>query len=451
MGAVWLPLWSGTAVTVPRRSHDDYVKAASAALREHGSSGIGGSLTMARLSEALGVSRSTLYRWWNTTADAAIDVVVHSATSPDSWDERFLDQPPSGGVGAGLAAALVDRTADLSVTSRCAVAGWAPDSPGRAWVARHERRWIARCASWLAAGQPTEIDVCWTDVAIVLRAMVEGMLFLRLASNPDFSAPWSRADAVAAGDAADALVVELTSALRGVDRPMEGADAPLAAAPRYTRGQREALERLNRTVDGTPAAHHLLTPNRLVDLDRLARQLGVSPRRLYMVWPTVADLNGDLVVELIRDNRALVEKVSLQALGTVLEGKFERVRDLLPSVFAVMLDSTASATAAFFAATIAMVEAPVRYRAAEVVAEWTSAQRVLFLAMLQAIGDHLKPVTDPDAYVFAVFGALAGSHRLALLHPELVQRTVWFHEEEHPCLPAGITAACRSFTESCEH
>lgn len=435
---------SGVCMTTVR-SREDYVAAAAAALGARGPVRGGREIPLSKAAAALGTTRSRLYRWWETSSDLGATLNVHTATVRRGWRQVVLDEAPRIGLAAAIDLAATECRDDPGLQVRAVVASWPTDTPARRAVASWERRWFDAFAARLGELGYTDEERPWTDAAIAVTAHVEGTLLL--------SAQLRQPPPTSLGATSERHIRQLVEMTSGDIVPVADA-ADLESAEGGTGLPDPAVEvvaKLDALLSG-PGGTELCQPTRLVDLELLARSLDVHPRRLYAVWPTVHDLNGDIAVHAVRGQRELTERLTMAAISATIGQGHTHFRDLFVSILDAIIQGAAPSLAAeFLACSFAIDDPLITDRVVPELTRWIDSQKVSLLALLQVIGFHLLPDVDPDSYVMAAFGATYGCERIAALHPELVGRTVVMLGEPVPSLPAGVNALFRSMTEPCDH
>lgn len=418
------------------RSRDDYVVAAAAALAEWGPIRGGREIPLSKAAVALGTTRSKLYRHWETSSDLAMALNIHTATRRRGWRQVVLEEAPGNGLAAAIDRATAECHDDPGLQVRAVAASWPTSAAARHEIARWERQWFDEFADVLSDLGDDAGPRPWGDLAIALTALVEGTLLL--SSQLRITPP------ATLGATADRHLRQMVATTSGAALPVaDSVDTPAPSS--------ELIDRLDQLLAG-PLREETSQPTRLVDLELLARRLDVSPRRLYAVWPTVQDLNGDIVVHALRSQRELTERLTMAAISVTLSGEHTHFRDLFVSVLDAIIQGAApSLVAEFLACAFAVDDPAVADLVATEISRWVESQKVTLLALLQVIGFHLLPGVDSDSYVMAAFGATYGAERIAVMHPDLATRRMVVGGTAVPSLPGGIDAVLRSMTEPCDH
>ncbi|HWJ63542.1 MAG TPA: hypothetical protein VNS19_16335 [Acidimicrobiales bacterium] len=442
------------------RSREDHVAAATAALVRYGPLNEGQRLPAAMVSRMTGLSRSTLYQRWGSMAELSHALLDYAACEREGWRERLIATPPEQPIGPSVDAAVAGECADMAIQSRTNAAGLPVGHPQRERAAAAERDGFARLGQWLAAhlaahgrspaapgaegAPPTPLDPA--DLAIVFSSLVEGDL-LRIGLGNRWQEP--AAPDPGTGLRAGRLLEQLSrpDPTAAVERP--GPPPP----PTFEARDVEVFEALIDGLRGTPAGSAGGPPVvRMVDLARLARQLGVSERRLYALWPTPTDLNLDLARHQYATGRAEVDRRMLEVVSTAIRQEGGIYIDLFISVMQETAEITKEdAATGIMACTFATRDPLVAELASTAMEDWRQAVKMMLVVILQSIGYHLAPGVEPDPYTDAVFSGVIGSVRSALLHTGLLDRTVPYRGVERPLLAAGLDSLFRSLTKICTH
>lgn len=447
-------------------TRDQYVAAASAALALHGPYHDGNRLPATAVARIAGVSRSTLYQRWDSMTVLGQALLEYRAVERPGWRDRLLGQPPDQPLAASIEAALDADPTSNDVVARAIVATLPSGHPVRVRTAAAERADVDRLGPWLVdhlatIGRRPAAPVRWdhprtpitgADLAVVLDALVEGH---QLQVGPLSGWDPHLAARSSVGDEAQRLVTHLSMPGTGPD-PVAEPDAQPHVPPVDHRFEARDVALFEALIaDGPPHVPDLTgdrPPVRLVDLARLARQLGVTERRLYGLWPSASDLNLDLVRHQFRVDRTEIDRRVLSVMSATLA--FDG--DCFAAIFMAAIEGILgigleSISPGLFACAFATSDVAVAATAAREMAEWHVSVRTMLLATMQSIGFHLAPGVSADSCTHAVFSGFIGSTRAALLDPTLLHRTIAYGDDDQLLLAAGLEGLLRAQTARCRH
>jgi hypothetical protein len=257
-----------------------------------------------------------------------------------------------------------------------------------------------------------------------------------------------------------------------VSAAVASADMVVApAAPTRTDQRRgEVLDALMEAdAAATADSIAVFVPTRLVDQTRLARRLGLSDRRVRMLWPAGAAFNADLVGHLIDRSFDESERVvgdlveaAVEEEPTVLErrggaARFGRYLDLVASMWDRLgrLGPGCGQGHALSAA-LAVMDPEVAQRARGVLLAHRHEGQVLLLAVMQAFEVHFRPAVRPAVYLGPLYGARLGFERLTLTHPSLGSRQADLADTNASLFGFGYRAiyqglACEAVNDGAAH
>lgn len=258
-------------------------------LAESQSTGIREGISLAEVSKATGISRTYLYRFWDSAAAFTEDVQALQATSEDGWLPRCLANTAVPFADA-LEPAL--RLDDGHAPLRATIATRAPWSTSRTQLAAWEVAQVAALADRLREEHGSVAGAPWCEIAATAVALVEGMLLFP--AHDGFPVE----DPLALVATNVRLVIEhLVEHCRSAGPSLLGQRT--AAPVEVEAGRQRVLERtMEAFADGR--LQRDLSQRRLISMEGFARRLGVSTRRLFAVWPTAVDLNVAILVESYR-------------------------------------------------------------------------------------------------------------------------------------------------------
>ena len=391
-------------------------------------------VSLAEVSRAIGLSRSSLYRHWETAADLSNALVGHLATTSVGW-HHHLRLDPGEPVAEAVRRLFADPRAYEGLAIWPAITTDPASSDVRLRCARFERAFVARLARHLELTAPAGVEhpVPWTDLAVAVAALIDGATnawaVLRpepgMASNPALS------DVIV--DVIADLVGRYPAAVTGPDIPID-APAEDDELEEPTPGARSVLERIAAAVAaGTlsvdPAEH------RLVDVEDLARRTGVTSRFLFQLWPTAADLNGDIIevawarlrANAHREDLAVATELA-RAGGTELSSG-ERVRWAARGA-----DPLHSPEGTGIIPLLALFGSPtLAARSRSLLADgWLAESVIPSASALQAVGAQLRPGrTLLDAAVLSAVRQL-GMWRIVGMHETIGGRRLELEGEQLP-------------------
>ena len=286
--------------------------------------------------------------------------------------------------------------------------------------------------------------------AIALVAMVEGRVTLAMLRSGMAEEDQSSDEHVAIADLADHLLDRMT--LRQPDPIVE--DAPNrwtpAALPYYrlTEAQRVLGERCLARLSPAPSLQSWLPdPNRLVDVGRLARRLGVSERRIYAAWPGTAGMNRDLLTAVFERERGRVESLAETAIAIGSDGEYTTFELLLSTALNALVRSTARpGHVNYFAGTAALADLEVARLVSARIEGWRSSVRIMFLAVMAMSGANRRPGITATIYSDTMMESIMGLQRLVALHPGLADQGVALRGEVHPICGLALLEIGSSLT-----
>lgn len=443
------------------RATEAYLDAAVDLLGKLGPAGGGRRLHLYDVESVSGVSRSTLRRMWPTVHAMADDVRVHAACGRPDWHQGLCAVDPALPWETALTAA-VRRTASLSPVLHRAALRAVPASPTAAALRRWEQLQLARVERWVAAhllitGTVPVGDLTVADLTAVLAALVEGTLYGEAVGEaPATVVP--RAAPARIGRAVARAVTELVAPDREA-RPRRPVSIGPAVGPPTQDGR--LLPVLDTVVRRAEEARFGVVggpqPTRLVDVTEVARTLGVTTRRVQMVWPTTTDQNADVAEHVVRRVRERAEGRHRQALREALAAlsaappSADRDEVVAPvfvrMVRDLLLVGLVRSRAGPLAASLALADPVVADRVHTELDAWQEGQAALFMASMQLLGIRLDPALDAADYGGAVFAGLTGGLLLGRLHPTLAEEQVTVVGERLPLLGLGALALARGMEE----
>lgn len=430
-----------------RLTDEDFVDAAVAMVDRYGSADPGLGYTMVAAAEVAGIGRQALYNHWASITDLTAAIAVHSSMTRPGWRHRLLETEPDASLASALRQALAEP--DLAPVIRAIVSAWPLDNPARRALIEWEQAWFAVAARWLESrvagegrsfGEGGDAEL----FAIVATAWADGCYFmanwLTGPTLPDWAEP-------------DVVEHDYEMGLAWLDRVLpvgeggpvrsdvvEEFSMPPAPEPALGAAQRAIIDALLDATGAPPSDDRPRpTPGRLVDLARLARELGVSERSLYNRWPQVNDLNADVLEHvLVRARRESEERAAL-ALKVCWERQFTSYDDLIISGIGALIDATADrAPFTHFAMVVASLDDAVREPSAAFVREWVDSLATSFLAMFAVSGWRLEDEVSIRKLMMPMFSTVLGLQRIACMHPDLASSTRTFRGREVPALAYGI-------------
>ena len=411
-------------------------------LAKHGPVADGRSVSLAAVSKALGMSRNQLYRRWSTSADMALDIASFRSTPANGWHAEVCTDD-GGPLADAVRRSLASPRSGDGVLTRASVATWSGSSAHRN-LASWERAHLANLASRLRREWGAEVDGAWTDIAIALTALLDGMHLMcaQFAREPGEQIEPALADEIT--QLAVLIVEFLLHEAEGVDSPIgspdDELDPPAAVAPLPQRIA-DALD------DGTL---HIASDGsrRVIDMGVLARSRGVSERSLYTRWPAPADLNAELFLESVDRTRSAFARTIFDVFQSSLSGSFNHPMPLIARMNAWFMDPERFPEARVHLGITAVLSDPAvldRIRAGvEAGLEVADMQTA---AILQATGFRLRSEFRRRTYTMFIVGMGMGSHRTSATHPQILRRRLRYLGEEYLAAGVGHTAMTRSCCE----
>lgn len=400
------------------------------------------SVTLSGVAKALGMSRSQLYRRWETSADMALDIARFRATPDTGWHAEVCADDGTPLAGALRRSLTSPHSAD-GVLTRASVSTWR-DSSAHRGLAAWERRHLARLAERLRREWGPEVRGPWTDIAIALTAFIEGMHLMcaQVAEEPGQAMP------------ADLIEEVAQQAVRIVDfllTEAEGGDTPLRDPDDEAEESSSPASLPARLADAlTEGTLHLPSDGgrRVIDMGVLARARGVSERSLYSRWPAPADLHADLYLESIARAHAAFTRVIVDVFRSNVSGPYANTMPLIALMNSWFMDPDRFPEASIhLGITDVLSEQVVLDRVRRPVQEFLQAADMQTAALLQASGYRLRIDVRVRTYTMFITGMGMGSHRTSATHPEILQRRLRYLGEEYLAAGIGHTAMTRSSTE----
>lgn len=413
---------------------DDLLTAAISLLQHHGPAAGGLQFRADGVGEVLGISRTTLYKRWASMTELSADFLCFNAVYADSWMHRLLRTDPCLPFSTIAAEIFAADGPEVGVTIRAAISMRPDGDDLRNRTHAADRHWFAQLDDWfarhLAHRQRRAIpEITSVQAALVLVTTVAGFALLGSITTQTRDMLPPSLDAPTAAVLLDGLYQRLTTTASTppTDPLPAGAATPTqhhdAAMPGVDRVQLADLETLSRAlfVDTCPArTARLLKPVRIVHTRHLARAVSLTERRLNAIWPTAADLNGDVGAALIRRSLRSSAEVLARLFAGAAGAPVETARRRLPAAMQrlVALGGEDDTTAPF-AALSALQDPPVAARLAAECDHWLRDLSVVTAAtlhVLQLQPDNLSVTSLTPALV----GAALGAQRLAAMHPEVL-------------------------------
>jgi len=402
-------------------------------------------LTLAKVAVALGMSRSNLYRHWPTSAEFVDDVVALQAMPAGAWHNQAAARWDEVTVVEALIEALEIDEGDAALRSSLSVRPHS--SLARAQVASWERDWLNRFAQRLRAEYGTDgDDAPWTDIAVSLAALVEGMFLLRLLLAGSPGAPSHEQAVDLTVTTVDRMARYLAESARGDAGPLHPPPDEPAARPKPAGAHRTLQRTLDALSDGTIQRN--ATDRRLVDMDALARQQGVTSRSLYKLWPTATDLNADLFGESVRRVRIGIANIGLATFSSSSGSGFNYFTPLLLHINEEVLKVEVFPDARPF---IAMVELAsnraVLDRHGATIREWFADGEMFAAALLQVSGRRPVPGFSLSDHTWLAVASELGAWRMVAMHDNLMDRTIRYLGHDVIALAGGIDAHTEVWTD----
>lgn len=440
--------WAEDAARAPGR--EAILEAAIVLLQEHGPASGGLQFRAIGVCDVLGISRTTLYKRWSSMTDVSTDFLCFNAVYADSWMHRMLRTDPAVPFHDVATAIFAPNRPETGVIIRAATSMRPPDDDLRRQAHAADRRWFVQLEDWFtrhlaAQGRHAIPEVTSVQAALLLVTTVAGLaLFGGITTRTREMLPRGL-DAPTAAALLDGLYQRLT--VTGPPRRSGTAHAPSAPTdqaaidlgPGFSPGKLADLEALTTAlfVDSSEELNaRILKPVRLVHTRHLARAASLTERRLNAIWPTPADLNGDVGVALAR--RSL--RSTTGVLSTLFTGAADETRDgarrLLPTSMQKMVAlGVEHNTVAPFAALSALQDPPVAERLAAECERWLHDLTLVTAATLHALQLDPRPEVNVQSLTSALLAATLGAQRLVAMHPEVLSHTTATGE---PLLGFGI-------------
>ena len=406
-------------------------------------------VSLAEVSRAIGLSRSSLYRHWETAADLSNALVGHLATTSVGW-HHHLRLDPGEPVAEAVRRLFADPRAYEGLAIWPAITTDPASSDVRLRCARFERAFVARLARHLELTAPAGVEhpVPWTDLAVAVAALIDGMTtaWAVFRTEPHLGGDPALTDVVV--DVIADLVERYPRAVTGPDRPID-VDLGDGNLREPTAG---ALGLLDRMAAALEAGDLSLTPGdlRIVDVEDLARRTGVTSRFLFQLWPTAADMNADIIREgfdrLWANSRqeTLAFTNELARSGGTELTLAERARWTMRSA-----DPSRIPEGSGFASLVALLgDHELAEDTRERVGVWLDESRITVASAMQIVGGRLRPGrTLLDSAVQGIAKQL-GMWRILALHDSLLDRQVGFGGEAVPASGAAMVVMAEAIFTS---
>lgn len=257
-------------------------------------------LTVRAVTELAEVSRSTVYRHWDTIEDLTADLIRRLLTEGEPLDARASLFDPGTSLADVVASGWDPERARVQMAGRMAAHAGPAESDLRRTVVRWEqereaatRRWIDRMVGAGEVGDPpTEVVTRW------LLVFLDGLSIRRLDANGLGASTWGALDDRYLRFGLEIVIEEYAPDLASVAafvpfRGDEALDAEVASP--ISSGRSGILDRLIAVLLADPAAFEArLRLSRPVPTAVLARSLGVTDRQVESRWPTAGHLANDL-------------------------------------------------------------------------------------------------------------------------------------------------------------
>lgn len=397
-------------------------------------------VSLAGAAKALGISRNQLYRHWPTSAEMALDLALFQATPTTGWHAQICTDD-GGPLAEALRRSLASRSSADGVLTRASIAVQR-DSTALPRLAAWERAHLANLAARLRREWGHEGSGPWTDIAIVLASLMDGMHLMcaQFAEEPGALMPAPLADEVT--QLALRMVDFLLHEVEGLDLPMDSGDGD----PEPTG---EAVQLPARIA--AALAEGALVPadtGRVIDMGVLARSRGVSERSLYSRWPTPTDLKADLFTESLERSRRAFARITLAFFQAHNSGAFTHTMASMASMNSLFMDPGRFPEATIhLGITEVLSEAAVLDRVREPVEVALENADVQSAALLLAGGLRLRSDVRMRSYTMFSVGMGMGSHRTTATHPDNPNRRLRYLGEEYLAAGVGHTAMTHSATE----
>ncbi|QXC59751.1 TetR/AcrR family transcriptional regulator [Aquihabitans sp. G128] len=423
-----------------------WLDAAYEQLAKHGPVTDGRSVSLAAAAKALGMSRTHLYRLWPTSAAMAADLAVHRSTPATGWHAQVCRDDGAPFLDA-LRRALASPGSAAGVLTRASVATWSGTAAHDA-LATWERGHLADLTGRLRREWGPTTSGPWTDIAVAVIALVEGMHLMCAQFAPDPGAPMAPDLAEEVTQTAGRIIEFLLVEAEGDDTPLRTTDgqpgaadgpAPTVLPPRVAAAVADGTLDVDPEHDGG---------RRVVDMGVLARSLGVSERSLYGRWNTPADLNADLFLESVQRVRGAFARILLEVFQSNASGDFSHPMPLFARMNAWFMDPQRFPEATVHLGLVdVLTSRAVLERVRQPVLEGLQVADMQTAALLQASGFRLIAGLRMRSYTMFIVGMGMGSHRTSATHPELLARRLRYLGEDHLASGVGHTAMTRSCTE----
>jgi AcrR family transcriptional regulator len=404
----------------------------------------GGSISLSAVARVLGMSRTNLYRRWPTSADLASDISVFRSTPEQGWHAE-VSFDDGGSLADAIRRSLVRPGAADGVLARAAIAtGSTPAA--RAHVAAWERGHLSSLAERLRREFLHDSSVPWIDVALGLMSMIEGMVIMAAQCGEGPGVPMEPELADEVAELAVRMVGFLTHEVEGVD----GADLPVEGPEVGADGAHQPVDLPPRLVAALDDGALDVAPDgarRVVDMGVLARLRGVSERSLYKRWPTAADLNADLFLESVTRTRDAFARMLLEVFQDSATGP---ITDTMPLV--ARMNEWFSTPARFPEARVhlglvsLLSASDVWDRVKDAVEVGLRHADMQTAGVVHATGYRLRPEVRMRTYTMMIVGMGQGTHRLAALHPQIVDRRLRYLGTDYVAAGVCHTAMTRTCT-----
>jgi AcrR family transcriptional regulator len=454
-----------------RRTKGDYLETALTLADERsqrGATAYGYALAhvdMARVAEVAGVSRSALYRLWETQEAFRADLAAYLAAQDDApWmevDRGRFDAALGDADGLhALTRDLLDAgqdqlSADPRPLLRAGLAGYPNAEPVTAVIAERERRRLDRHADLVdralrSAGRRCVDGLRPGDLSVVTNCLADGLALAARMTPPGVP--------LAVGSETrpySLLAVAMCTLVKGLSEPGPQAAAPGAQEHRPVLGADlvAAQPDLPQEAVGLPTGRRLdylriaaqLAASQppgdersdgfglgYVRLDTVARAEGVTRGAVRKLWPTEAAFRHDLFAHLLARHRtATVGRLepAVQAGDGGLDALWLRVGDEL---FAQVGADLARVSHLTFAPQLVLpgFRAHARRHAGALLDRVAPALG----SLLAASGRRLRPGIGERRLAVLVLALLDGATRLVRTLPEAVRRDVPYRCGTHSVL-----------------
>lgn len=409
-------------------------------LAKHGPATDARSVTLTGIARAVGMSRTNLYRRWETSSDLALDIAVHRCTPPDGWHAQVCVDD-GGPIAEAIRRALSSAGSGAGVTTRASVATWSDTTAHRrvaAWERAHLLELVERLRrEWAGRG-----DAPWTDVAITITSLLEGMhhIHAQTAEHPGDSMPPELVDELAA--TAERMIGFFITEVEGDDVALP--PEPVGAVDRIDPDE-PLPERIVAALGDGSMDFLTDEARRVVDMGVLARTVGVSERSLYARWPTPADLNADLYLESVDRIRDAFARVVIEVFQASVSGTYTNTMPLIarmndwfmdPDRFPEATVHLGLADVLTGQAVLDRVRGPV-----ELGMQFADLQTA---GIVHATGFRVRSDLRMRTYTQLILGMGLGTHRVAALHPAIRSRRLRYLGEEYSAGGVGHTSMTRT-------